>query len=81
MLGDEGRKRLHPWRAGKREDQRVSGAVCRGADAAWGPLHGAGVRSGLDAVPEKCVWRDSHPCLAPWSSMGRRQLRPLQPQV
>lgn len=48
-MGDEGRKRLHPRRVEKTEDQRVSGAVCAGADAqSW-------LRSGLDAMPEKCI--------------------------
>lgn len=39
------------------EDQRVSGVVSAGADAARGPLHRSGVSSGLNATPCHAVPR------------------------
>ena len=83
MLGAAARQCLRPWRFEKREDQRVLGVVCAGADAAWGPLHRPGVSNGLNATPchatpEKCIWRDFESCSALRSSTERRQLRSLR---
>lgn len=50
MLGAVARQHLLLWRFEKTEDQRVLGAVCAGAGAAWGPLHGSGVSNGLNAT-------------------------------